>query len=115
VTAFDIDPQAITATRQNAARNRVEHAITLTDSAAAIEGQFDIVIANILAAPLIELAASIANRVKKGGMLALSGILSQQVKSVLGAYDAWIDFEKPVCREQGGQTWVRLTGVRGKG
>ena len=115
VTAFDIDPQAITATRQNAARNRVEHAITLTDCAAAIEGKFDIVIANILAAPLIELAASIANRVKTGGMLALSGILLQQIESVLGAYDAWIDFEKPVCREQDGQTWARLTGVRGKG
>ncbi len=115
VTAFDIDPQAITATRQNAARNRVEHSITLTNCAAAIEGQFDIVIANILAAPLIDLAAPIANRVKTGGMLALSGILSQQVESVLGAYDAWIDFEKPVCREQDGQTWARLTGVRGKG
>ena len=87
----------------------------LTDCAAAIEGKFDIVIANILAAPLIELAASIANRVKTGGMLALSGILLQQIESVLGAYDAWIDFEKPVCREQDGQTWARLTGVRGKG
>ncbi len=115
VTAVDIDPQAITATRQNAARNHVEHAITLTGSAATIEGQFDIVIANILAAPLIELAASIANRVKAGGMLALSGILSQQIAQVIDAYDAWIDFERPVCRKQGGQTWARLTGVRGKG
>ena len=115
VTAFDIDPQAITATRQTAARNHVEHAITSAENPASIGGQFDIVIANILVAPLIELAASIANRVRAGGMLALSGILSQQVEEVLGAYGAWIDFEKPACAEQGGQTWVRLTGVRGKG
>jgi len=114
VTAFDIDPQAITATRQNAARNHVEHAITWAENPASIGGQFDIVVANILVAPLIEFAASIANRVKAGGMLALSGILSQQVEEVLGAYDAWIDFEKPACAEQNGQTWVRLTGVRGK-
>ena len=115
VTAMDVDSQAVTATRQNAARNGVENEITLSGSAAAIGGQFDIVVANILAAPLIELAVSIANRVRSGGMLALSGILSQQVEAVLGAYDAWIDFDKPVCRAQGGQTWVRLNGVRSKG
>ncbi|MFQ6007261.1 MAG: 50S ribosomal protein L11 methyltransferase, partial [Woeseia sp.] len=67
VTAMDIDPQAVTATRENAVRNGVERAMMLTASAATIAGQFDIVVANILAAPLIDLADSIARYVRTGG------------------------------------------------
>jgi ribosomal protein L11 methyltransferase len=110
--AMDIDVQAVTATGQNAAQNGVQSRLTVTASADDIEGQFDIVVANILAGPLAELAASIAQHVKIGGLLTLSGILSEQVDDVLDAYAPWMDFEEPVFRSQSGQTWTRLTGRR---
>ena len=80
-----------------------------------VEGQFDIVVANILAGPLMELAAAIAAHVKSGCVLALSGILSEQVDEVLMAYSPWIEFDEPVYRDQGGQSWARLTGRRIEG
>jgi ribosomal protein L11 methyltransferase len=111
-SAIDIDPQAVTATRANAHHNGVDSQLTVTDTVDDIDGQFDVVIANILAAPLIALAESIASHVKAGCLLALSGILSEQVEEVLGVYQPWIEFDEPVYREQGGQTWARLTGRR---
>lgn len=111
-TAMDIDPQAVTATRDNAARNGVDDRLQVTVSSDAIDGEFDVVAANILAGPLIELAERIAERVKSGCLLALSGILSEQVDQVLDAYRPWIVFDDAVMREQGGQTWARLTGRR---
>ncbi len=111
-SAMDIDPQAVTATRANAQRNRVEQRLTVTNDAGDIDGPFEVVIANILAAPLIALAESITSHVKGGCLLALSGILSEQVEEVLGAYQPWIEFDEPVYREQGGQIWVRLSGRR---
>jgi ribosomal protein L11 methyltransferase len=111
-SAMDVDPQAVTATRANAQHNDVAQHLIVTDAAIDIDGHFDIVIANILAAPLIALAESIASHIKGGCLLALSGILSEQVEEVLGAYQYWIEFDEPVYREQGGQTWARLTGRR---
>ncbi len=113
--AMDIDRQAVTATRANAAANGVAERLTLADSDEALAGQYDIVVANILAAPIVELAESIAGRVKSGCLLVLSGILSEQVDDVLAAYAPWIDFDAPVCREQSGQQWARLTGRRIEG
>jgi ribosomal protein L11 methyltransferase len=111
-TAMDIDPQAVTATRQNAARNEVSGQLQVIDSAAGIDGHFDIVLANILAAPLCQHAESIASTLAPGGMLALSGVLSDQAASVQAAYAPWIDFQVPVFRKQDGQIWSRLTGTR---
>lgn len=108
--AMDIDVQAVTATGQNAAHNNVGDRLTVTASADEIEGQFDVVVANILAGPLAKLAASIAQHVKTGGLLTLSGILSEQIDDVLEAYASWVDFEEPELRSQSGQTWTRLTG-----
>lgn len=113
--ATDIDRQAITATQDNAAQNDVRDRLTTTQNADEVAGQFDVVVANILAAPLIELAQSIAGHVKSGCLLALSGILSDQVGGVLTAYSPWIEFDVPVEREQGGQTWARLSGRRAEG
>lgn len=114
-TAMDIDPQAVTATRRNAQQNAVADRLSVVGGAAEIAGSFDVVVANILAAPLIDLAASIAQRVKPGRWLALSGILFAQVDDVRAAYAPWIAFDDPVVREQGGQTWARLTGRRVEG
>ena len=113
--AMDIDRQAVTATAANAAANGVAEQLTLADGDEALAGQYDIVVANILAAPIIELAESISGRVKSGCLLVLSGILSEQVDDVLTAYAPWIDFDASVCREQSGQQWVRLTGRRIEG
>ena len=108
--AMDIDPQAITATQANAQRNQVGESMVVIGDAEGIDGQFDVVVANILAGPLIELAEPIAAHVKSGCLLALSGILSEQVEKVLTAYQPWIAFDDAVSKEQGGQVWTRLSG-----
>ena len=110
--AMDIDQQAVRATVDNALRNKVRDRIEVSDNRDDVSGEFDVVVANILAGPLIELAESIAAHVKGGCLLALSGILSEQVEEVLNAYRPWIEFEEPVLREQGGQIWARLNGRR---
>ena len=112
---LDIDRQAIQATLENASRNGVAGRLAVTQEPQEISSQYDVVVANILAAPLIELAGSIAGRVKSGCLLALSGILSEQVGNVLETYRPWIDFDEPVEREHGGQTWARLSGRRTEG
>ena len=113
--ATDIDPQAIEATQSNARHNGVADRLRTTLNASDVNGQFDVVVANILAGPLVELAESIAGRVNCGCSLALSGILSEQVDEVLAAYSPWIEFDAPVFREQGGQAWALLTGRRIEG
>lgn len=114
-TGIDIDPQAVTASRANAETNGVAGQLAVTIDAGTVHDRFDIVVANILAGPLVELAESIAAFVDSGCPLGLSGILSGQVDDVLAAYSPWIAFDEPVCREQGGQTWALLTGRRIEG
>ncbi|GMR17557.1 MAG: 50S ribosomal protein L11 methyltransferase [Gammaproteobacteria bacterium] len=106
--AVDIDPQAITATRANARRNSVAERLTALRDGAQLAGQFDVVIANILAGPLTELAPALCACMHSGSKLALSGILDTQADAVMQAYRPWIEFQ-PVVTQAG---WVRLTGVR---
>ena len=113
--AMDIDPQAIRSTVENALGNDVRDRLMVTNHMNGIAGGFDVVVANILAAPLIDMAELIADHVNGGCVLALSGILSDQVDQVLEAYRPWIEFDEPVTREQDTQTWARLTGRRIKG
>ena len=110
--AMDIDPQALVATTQNAKRNGVSGQLSVQGSEEAIAGSFDIVVANILAGPLVQFAESVTSTVSGGGMLALSGVLCEQAPAVMAAYKPWIEFEEPVFREQDGQTWSRLAGRR---
>ena len=114
-TAMDIDPQAITATRQNAAANEVAEHLQILGAAEDIRGVFDIVVANILAKPLVRIAESITLTLAGRGMLALSGVLCEQADDVMAAYEPWIEFDEPVFREQDGQSWSRLTGQRRAG
>jgi ribosomal protein L11 methyltransferase len=111
-TAMDIDPQAVIATRRNAADNNVAENLLVCGTPDEIEGNFDVVVANILAGPLVQFADSITSTLASRGMLALSGVLCEQANEVTAAYDPWIEFEKPAFREQDGQTWSRLTGLR---
>lgn len=107
----DIDPQALSASRDNAERNAIaENRLRLCYPEQLDRGQrFAIVVANILADPLIELAPIIAAHVAPGGRLALSGILDQQANEVLDAYHAQgLVMDEPENREG----WVRLEGQR---
>lgn len=102
--AVDIDPQAITATDANAMQNDVASQLTATTQKPG--GEFDIVIANILAAPLIENAAWLEKRLAPGAALVLSGILAAQVDAVQNAYQQWVEFDAPAL-DNG---WARLAG-----
>jgi ribosomal protein L11 methyltransferase len=84
VVALDIDPLAIDASMRNAKDNHVKLALVLADDA--VEGQFDIVMANILSQPLKVLAPLLAARVKPGGALLMSGILERQAEEIIDAY-----------------------------
>lgn len=108
--ATDIDGQALTATLGNARRNDVADRLSVAPEPASIDETFDFVVANILAGPLEMLAESLVTRLSSGGEVALSGILSDQVNKMQSAYSRWIDFETPVTRLQGGQTWALLKG-----
>lgn len=104
----DIDPQAIRASQANASLNEVAASFAAPD--ALDRDVYDIVIANILANPLIMLAPALANRVCGGGRIALSGILDDQVPAVTAAYARW--FTLAPWRQQDG--WTLLCGVRAR-
>ena len=106
VLGVDIDPQAVIAAEHNAERNEVS--AHFADSAAEIEGQFDIVVANILSNPLKALAPAICGHVRPGGRLALSGILAEQTDELIAAYAAWIPLAVADTREG----WVCLAGTK---
>lgn len=106
VVGVDIDPQAITASRDNAALNAVNARFCLPD--ALVEAQYDMVVANILTNPLKAMAPMLAGRVRRGGQLVLSGILLAQAQDVMDVYAPWCAFQAPVADEG----WVRLVGER---
>jgi ribosomal protein L11 methyltransferase len=108
VTAVDIDPQAITASRQNAKRNEVGDRLEATLDSNRINGPYDVAVANILATPLIRHAGTICEHLVHGGRIALSGITEEQTATVADAYRNLIDFDPPVVRTP----WARLTGRR---
>lgn len=107
-TAFDIDPQALQATRGNAAKNDLGDRITVAEYASDIAGRFDAVLANILSGPLIALAPGIASKVRAGGALVLSGMLARQADEVAQAYRPWFDIG-PAAEREG---WTLLAGRR---
>lgn len=107
--AIDNDPQAITATLANSASNHVSSPqleTHLTDYI--IPEQADILVANILAQPLIELASLFGQFIKPKGLILLSGILVDQVNGVTDAYKSMFNMEKPVIKDG----WARLSGKR---
>ncbi|QDE29877.1 MULTISPECIES: 50S ribosomal protein L11 methyltransferase [Shewanella] len=109
VTGVDIDYQAIDASKANAERNDVVDKLSLylpEDQPANL--QADVLVANILAGPLKELAPLIAEKVKIGGKLALSGLLREQAQEVSDFYSQWFIMD-PVCNKE---DWSRLTGIR---
>ena len=105
----DNDPQALLATRQNAERNGIsagQYDVVLPENTHKIEA--DIMVANILAGPLISLAENIATLTKSGGKLALSGLLSHQADEVRTAYEPWFNMDG--MEQLDG--WIILTGTK---
>lgn len=102
----DIDPQAVVCARENLEINKVDDSMTLAVGSVDCldpERRFDVVVANILSGPLIEMAAPIIDRVKPGGTLILSGILREQAEAVSAAYMRQ-GLPGPVMESQG--EWV---------
>ena len=105
----DIDPQALEASRDNAGRNGIaaeRFPLYLPGDMPA--GTYDVVVANILAGPLVQLAPTISAHVRAGGRLALSGILAEQADEVRAAYADLFELD-PTAVQDG---WVRISGVR---
>ena len=106
VIGVDTDPQALEATRENARRNGVEIEAYLPGNCP--DEPCDLLLANILAGPLQNLAPRFANLVKAEGQLLLSGILQTQAEEVADSYQQWFTMQPAVSRED----WVRLSGAR---
>ncbi|MGQ4866969.1 50S ribosomal protein L11 methyltransferase [Aeromonas caviae] len=107
VIGIDIDPQAIQASRDNAERNGVADQIELylpADQPQDVEA--DVVVANILAGPLRELAPLIAGHGKAGSLMALSGVLESQAPELETIYDQWFEMDPTAVKEE----WCRLSG-----
>lgn len=107
VIGIDIDPQAIQASRDNAARNGVADQIELylpADQPQDVEA--DVVVANILAGPLRELAPLIAGHGKPGSLMALSGVLESQAQELETIYGQWFEMDPTAVKEE----WCRLSG-----
>ena len=107
-TGIDNDPQAIEASRDNAERNGVADRIELALPDQASVESCDLLVANILAGPLYDLAPLFAMRIRPGGLLALSGILDGQQQELLDRYAGWFD-ELVVTRRE---DWIRINGRR---
>ena len=108
VVCVDNDPQALEATAANAFRNGVQNRILVTAPEDFSATPVDIVLANILAGPLIELAPVLMACARPGGWIVLSGILENQAESVAEAYSAGC----AAIGVESHQGWVRLSGQR---
>ena len=107
VIGIDIDPQAIQASRDNAERNGGADQIELylpADQPQDVEA--DVVVANILAGPLRELAPLIAGHGKAGSLMALSGVLESQAPELETIYGQWFEMDPTAVKEE----WCRLSG-----
>lgn len=109
VLGTDIDPQAVDAARDNARMNEAQAEFFLPNDMP--EGEFDIVVANILANPLKLLAPALIGRVRRDGRLVLSGVLKPQAEEVIAAYrETDPSIELAVWKSEG--DWVCISGMR---
>jgi ribosomal protein L11 methyltransferase len=105
IDAVDIDPAAVESTQLNATAN---HATLKSGLPEAAQGEYDLVLANILASPLKVLAPLLCQHVKSGGHLVLAGILSRQADELKTAYAPWLALS--VADEEDG--WILMTAQR---
>ncbi len=106
---IDIDPQAVESSAQNAERNGVKDRLSLyLPSEQPQEIKADVLVANILAGPLRELAPTLKDMVKPNGKFAISGIIQSQCEELVKIYSEWFELDEPVFKEE----WVRISGIR---
>ncbi len=105
VIAVDIDPQALEATRVNAERNGVGNRIAMHSIAPT--SQYQVIVANILAEPLVALAPRLRALAAPGARLALSGLIERQAEQVAAAYAEWCPLDGRAIRDG----WIRLDGT----
>jgi ribosomal protein L11 methyltransferase len=105
----DIDPQALQSTADNAGRNSIGPAQLYTCYPNKLpKHTYDIVMANILAGPLVELAPALLSALKPGGKLVLSGILAEQADSIKNTYMPSLDNLIITQKDD----WIRITGIK---
>lgn len=104
----DIDPQALQATRSNAHVNGVEKQIVELPTGQAPTEPIEVLVANILAGPLHELANTFADYAPRGCRLSLSGLLREQVPAICERYQPWFELDAPRYQED----WALVTGTR---
>jgi ribosomal protein L11 methyltransferase len=108
IWCVDNDPQALIATRDNGSRNGVTDTLHICLPPQFPKMQADLLLANILAGPLVSLAPLFAAHLRPGGRLVLSGILKSQEADIHGAYEAdFAELETAVKDD-----WIRITGIR---
>lgn len=110
VYGVDCDPQALDSTCSNALKNDIEtqHLHLSFPENFQIHHPIDLLLANILANPLIELASTFAQFIKTGGDIVLSGILETQTDSIINAYSPWFKDLSVVVQDE----WVLIHGIR---
>lgn len=108
VIGIDIDPQALQASLENAKRNGVEDRLELFLPKDQPTLKADVVVANILAGPLRELAPTIIEFVADNGLLALSGVLENQANDLQNLYGQWCNMSPIAVQDE----WVRLSGQK---
>jgi len=109
VFGVDIDPQAVDASLDNARRNGIDPDLLQVSLASNFDsGRVDLLIANILAGPLVELAPKFAGMIKPGGKILLSGILETQLNDIKCVYQSYFDLDPESVRED----WTSISGTR---
>jgi len=113
VQGVDNDPQAVLATNDNCERNglllgRVGTFLPEEYDSISTPESVDILLANILAAPLLSLASKFASLVKPHGSIVLSGLLAEQADAITEVYSEWFEMSAAVQRED----WIRLSGIK---
>lgn len=108
VWAIDIDPQALLATRENAQLNGVLERMTVGPATIVDNIKADVILANILFQPLMELADTLSGMVQKGGSLVMSGILEEQMEPLRMRYNDSFEF----VLSQSHDGWALMAAVR---
>lgn len=109
VQAVDIDQQAILATMENCRINKIDtRQINIGGAEQLDNRQVDLLMANILCQPLIDLHDKLAKLVKPGGKILLSGILKEQVDTLQSVYQDSFQLDPPASKDD----WARLSGTR---
>jgi ribosomal protein L11 methyltransferase len=105
---FDIDPQALLATAENAERNGLGERLRIVTRDDELTAEVDVLLANILCGTLCALAPRFARLLRPGGQVVLAGLLDREAAEVTRAYRTWFDMRRFGARDD----WVGLAGVR---